>query len=417
MALTEASCRRKANAEGRAPPFKLSDGGGLHLFVKAEAARYWRLAYRLHGKQRTLALGVYPAVSLADARAAREAAKRDLAKGIDPSTAKKEQARAARMAAGNTFEALAREWHAKWKPGKALGYADQVLRRLEADVFPVLGRRPIAEIEPPDVLDALQKIEGRGVGETARRIKQVVGQVFRHAIITGRAKRNPTTDLQGALNDLPAPRHHNAMPREDLPGFLRNIDSYDGEPRTRLALRLVTLTFVRTTELRAAKWDEFEDSAGHPYSWDSDAPPAQWRIPAARMKRRRDHIVPLSRQAVAALRELRPLAGNSDHLFPSPSKGGIMSQNTLLFALYRMGYHGRATTHGFRGVASTMLNESGWESDWVELQLAHVEANKVRGAYNAAQWMNDRRRMMQWWADQLDAVAHEQGNVVALRAG
>jgi integrase len=203
-----------------------------------------------------------------------------------------------------------------------------------------------------------------------------------------------------------------------LPGFLRNIDTYKGEPRTRLALRLVTLTFVRTTELRAARWDEFEDASGHPYDWNSDIPPAQWRIPAARMKRRLEYIVPLSRQAVAALRELRPLAGNSDHLFPSPSKGGIMSQNTLLFALYRMGYRGLATTHGFRGVASTMLNESGrFNSDWIEAQLAHVEGNKVRAAYNAAQWMNERRGIMQWWADTLDSLRHENGNVVALRAG
>ena len=416
MSLTEASCRRKATANGKAPPFKLSDGGGLHLFVKADDARYWRLAYRLHGKQKTLALGVYPAVSLEDARAARAAAKRDLKKGIDPSTAKKERKRAARKAASNTFEGVAREWHAKWAPGRTPGYADQVLRRLEADVFPLLGRRPIAEIEPPDVLEVLQKIEGRGVGETARRIKQVVGQVFRRAIITGRAKRNPTTDLQGALDDLPAARHHKAMPLGDLPGFLRNIDAYEGEPRTRLALRLITLTFVRTTELRAARWDEFEDAAGYPYNWDSDAPPAQWRIPAARMKRRRDHIVPLSRQAVAALRELRPLAGNSPFLFPSPSKGGIMSQNTMIFALYRMGYHGRATTHGFRGVASTALNEAGWDPDWIELQLAHVEANKVRGAYNAALYIDDRRRMMQAWADHLDSLKREDGNADALRA-
>jgi integrase len=237
-------------------------------------------------------------------------------RGRRPSTTKKESKLAARMAASNTFEGVAREWHDKWKPGRTPGYADQVLRRLEADVFPVLGRRPIAEIEPPDVLDALQKIEGRGVGETARRIKQVVGQVFRYAIGSRRAKRDPMPDLQGQLTALPAARHHKAMPREDLPGFLRNIDTYEGEPRTRLALRLVTLTFVRTTELRAARWDEFEDASGHPYDWNSDIPPAQWRIPAARMKRRLEHIVPLSRQAVAALRELRPLAGNSDTYSP-----------------------------------------------------------------------------------------------------
>jgi integrase len=195
------------------------------------------------------------------------------------------------------------------------------------------------------------------------------------------------------------------MPRKDLPGFLRAVATYDGEPQTRVALRLIVLTFVRTTELRAAGWDEFEDL-------DGKAP--LWRIPAGRMKRQLEHLVPLSRQAVAVLRDARALSGNSARVFPSPGKGGCMSNNTMLYALYRMGYHGRATVHGFRTVASTILNEAGFNSDWIERQLAHVEDNEVRAAYNAAEWLPDRRQMMQRWADYLEALAVEDGNVVAL---
>ena len=403
MPLTEMKCR---NVKGKIKSQKLSDGGGLHLLVNADGAKYWRLAYRWHGKQRTLALGVYPAVGLAEARAARDDAKRSLAASIDPSTVKRERKRAAKVAAGNTFEAVAREWHENWKGARTPYYAGQILRRLEADVLPTIGRRPIAELEPAELLDLLRKVEKRGVNETARRLKQLVGQIFRFAIVTSRAKRDPSADLKDALRATSEPRHHRAMPLTELPTFLKNLETYGGEQQTKLALKLVTLTFLRTTELRAGKWSELEDL---------DGKSGQWRVPAERMKMRLEHLVPLSRQAIAVLRELRALSGNSPNIFPSPGKEGCMSSNTMLYALYRMGYHGRATTHGFRSVASTILNESNlFNRDWIERQLAHVERNEVRRAYNAAEWMPDRRQMMQWWADYITAMALDGDNIVPL---
>jgi integrase len=403
MPLTDTKCR---NAKGQIKPRKLSDGGGLHLLINPDGAKYWRLAYRWHGKQRTLALGVYPAVGLMEARDARDEAKRDLAANIDPSVLKRERKRAAKIATGNTFEAVAREWHENWKDARSPYYAAQILRRLEANAFPVIGRRPIAAIEPPELLDMLRKVEKRGVNETARRLKQLVGQIFRFAIVTARAKRDPSIDLKDALRATGEPRRHRAMPLPELPTFLQNLESYNGDRQTRLALKLVTLTFVRTTELRGGRWSELENL---------DENSALWRIPAERMKMRLEHLVPLSRQAVAVMRELRTLSGNSPHIFPSPGKDGYMSSNTMLYALYRMGYHGRATTHGFRAVASTILNESNlFNRDWIERQLAHVERNEVRRAYNAAEWMPDRRRMMQWWADHITAMAMEEDKVVPL---
>jgi integrase len=403
MPLTDVKCR---NSKGQGRPYKLSDGGGLYILVNPDGARYWRLAYRWHGKQRSLALGIYPAVGLMEARAARDDAKRNLAAGIDPSVAKRERKRAAKLATGNTFEAVAREWHENWKGGRTPYYAWQILRRLEADVFPAIGRRPIAELEPPELLDMLRKVEKRGVNETARRLKQLVGQIFRFAVVTGRANRDPSADLKDALRATGEPRRHRAMPMLELPKFLKQLEIYGGEQQTKLALKLVTLTFLRTTELRAGMWSELENL---------DQNSAQWRVPAERMKMRLEHLVPLSRQTVAVLRELRALAGNSPNIFPSPGKEGCMSSNTMLYALYRMGYHGRATTHGFRGVASTILNESNlFNRDWIERQLAHVERNEVRRAYNAAEWMPDRRRMMQWWADHITSMALSGSNVVTL---
>jgi len=407
MPLTDTKCR---NAKGRTKPRKLSDGGGLHLLINPDGAKYWRLAYRWHGKQRTLAIGVYPAVGLMDARAARDEAKRNLAADVDPSAVKQERKRAAKIATDSTFEAVAREWHENWKGARSPYYAAQILRRLEADAFPAIGRRPIAALEPPELLDMLRKVEKRGVNETARRLKQLVGQIFRFAIVTGRAKRDPSVDLKDALRATGEPQRHRAMPLSELPMFLRKLECYSGEQQTKLALKLVTLTFLRTTELRAGKWSELENL---------DENSAVWRIPAERMKMRLEHLVPLSRQAVAVLRELRALSGGSPNIFPSPGKGDCMSSNTMLYALYRMGYHGRATTHGFRAVASTILNESNlFNRDWIERQLAHVERNEVRRAYNAAEWMPDRRRMMQWWADHISALALEGDKIIPLsRAG
>ena len=394
MPLTDTAIR---NTKPRETTFKISDGGGLHLLVQPNGSRLWRLAYRFAGKQRTLALGSYPIVALAKAREARESAKKLLAEGIDPGAQKRRDKLAARAAGDATFKALALEYLENRRHALTPLYADQLVRRLEADVFPDLGTRPIADIDAPELLEVLRKIEKRGVLEQARRLRQSIGQVFRYAMITGRAKHDPSTALKGALKSKGRQKHHASMPRDELPSFLRGLDSYDGDPRTAVALRLIVLTMVRTTELRAARWEEFEHF---------DGPEPLWRIPAERMKARFEHLVPLSRQAVAALAELRKLPGAkaTGFLFPSPSREGCMSNNTMLFALYRMGWHGRATVHGFRGVASTILNEMGFPPDWIERQLAHDERDEVRGAYNSAQYLPGRRSMLQHWAEWLDQV-------------
>jgi integrase len=395
MPLTDARLR---NAKPLAKPYKFADGGGMYLLITPDGARYWRLDYRFAGKRRTLALGVYPALTLSNARVRREEARALLANGVDPSAAKKASKRAQKLAGETTFEAIAREWLANQRHRLAPRYCALLLARLEADIFPHIGSRPIAEIDAPELLEVLRKVERRGVFETARRLRQTCGQVIRYAIATGRAKYDPSQDLRGALRSPGRPRGHKAIPLNEMPNFLSAVASYDGDVRTRAALRLMVLTFARTTELRAARWSEFENiDGGEPL----------WRIPADRMKMKREHIVPLAPQAVAVLRELGKLPGTeaSPFLFPSPSREGCMSNNTMLYALYRLGYHGRATVHGFRATASTTLNEMGFHPDVIERQLAHQERNAVRAAYNRAEYLSDRRAMMNHWADYLDALA------------
>jgi integrase len=396
MALTDTRVR---NAKPMRQAYKLSDGGGMYLLIRPDGARYWRLDYRFAGKRRTLALGVYPTITLSVARARREDARVLLAQGADPSAAKKAKRRAALYASETTFECIAREWLHNQRKRLAPRYCEQILARLERDVFPQIGSRPIAEIDAPELVDTLRKIEQRGVRETARRLRQSCGQIFRHAIVTGRAKHDPSADLRGALGSPDRKRGHKAMSRDELPNFLRVLEAYDGDPRTRIALRLIVLTFVRTGELRAAQWLEFENLHG------ADA---LWRVPAERMKMKREHIVPLAPQVVALLRELRALPGSeaSPFLFPSPSRQGCMSYNTMLYALYRMGYHSRATVHGFRAMASTALNEMGFRPDVIERQLAHEERNAIRAAYNRAEYLRERRVMMKHWADYVDALGH-----------
>lgn len=406
------------SAKKRAKPYRKSDGGGLYLLVRPNGAKDWRLSYRWRGKQRTLALGAYPAVSLADARAARAVAKNALAEGINPSAARKQRAEAAPAAAGNTFETVAREWHDQQKPAWSQDYADTVLGRLEADVFPAVGPLPIATIESSDVLDMLRKVEARGESGLAHRLKQQVGMVFRFGVATGRAGRDPCADLNGALKgvvvafrrrkkasriELPVEPPSVALPQIDLPGFLRSLGAYDGEQQTRLALGLIVLTFVPAHELCAGRWDELEGLDG--------AEPL-WRIPPERTTSRREHLVPLSRQTAAVLRGLRKLTGDGAFMFPCAD--GFMSEDTCLDALCSLGYHGRATVHGLRTVATTALEENRFDSAWIECQLAHAEASAAPVVRDAAAWLPERRRMMQWWADHLDAIIHEDGNAVAL---
>lgn len=384
--LTDAACR---TAKAKEKPHKLTDAGGLYLFVAATGTKSWRCDYRLHGKRRTASFGTYPLISLVEARKARDELKRQLIADQDPAETRRKMRHEAAARAKNTFEPIAREWFAAKLASWVPSYSDRLMSRLEADVLPPLGRRTITEIEPPDILEVIRKVEKRGAIELAKREMQVIGQIFRYAIATGRAKRDPTQDLRGALKSAGRQKHHTALPLTELPEFRTKLRAYDGDVVTRHALELMLLTFVRTTELRAAEWTEFEGLDG--------ADPL-WRIPPARMKMRFEHLVPLAPQAVEVLLKLRPLAGRSRHVFPSPGKEGFMSNNTMLFAMYRLGYHGRATVHGFRGMASTWLNEAGYPSDWIERQLAHDERNEVRGAYNSAQYLAGRRGMMEAWA-------------------
>ncbi|OWW19197.1 tyrosine-type recombinase/integrase [Noviherbaspirillum denitrificans] len=392
MALTDTAIR---NAKPKEKPYKLSDERGLFMLVHSNGGRYWRFKYRFGGKEKLLALGVYPDVPLKDARERRDDARRQVAAGIDPGLQRKAQKAAKVSCAANSFEAVAREWFAKYSPNWVDSHSSKIIRRFEKDIFPWLGNRPIGEISAPELLTTLRRIEGRRALETAHRALQNCGQVFRYAVATGRADRDPSGDLRGALPPT-RPKHHASITEPKAIGaMLRTMDGYQGSFVTKCALKLAPLVFVRPGELRKAEWSEFNLDA------------AEWRIPAARMKMREQHIVPLSTQAVAILRELHALTGTGRYLFPGArTNGRPMSENTVNAALRRLGYKGdEMTGHGFRSMASTHLNEQGWHRDAIERQLAHAERDEVRAAYNYAEHLPERRRMMQAWADYLDGLA------------
>jgi len=374
----------------REKPFKLADGGGLYLLVTPAGKRWWRLKFRVHGREKLLSFGIFPDVSLKEARDRRDDARRDLAKGIDPSVKR----RAEKLAGGNTFEAVAREWFEKFSPHWVEGYSSKVIRRLEICAFPWIGSIPISQIKAPDLLACLRRVEARGKLGTAHRALQVCGRVFRYAVATGRAERDPCSDLRGALPPKSEKHHASFTDPSSLAGLLCAIDAYDGSTVVRSALRLAPMVFVRPGELRAAEWKEFDLDAG------------EWRIGAERMKMRVQHVVPLSRQAVGILRELAPVTGAGRFVFPSPrTPMRPLSDNGMLAALRRMGFEqGTLTVHGFRSTASTLLNEQGWNPDAIERQLAHSERDGVRAAYNYAEYLPERRKMMQSWSDYLDTL-------------
>lgn len=385
------------SAKSTTRPRKLSDTGGLHLLVAPNGGRYWRFSYRFRGKQKTLALGVYPDVGLAKARVRHREARELLADGMDPSAEKE---------SSKTFETAAREWHARWKANRHSRHAHYVLKRLEADVFPKIGSLPLSEIPTSAFRDVVQEIEQRGAVEIAKRVLQTCGQIMRYALANDLVTHNPVAGVKPA--DILKPRKRRNYPRveaSELPALLRAIEGYVGAEHTRLALELMVLTFVRTSELIGARWSEFDVKA------------VRWNIPAERMKMRTPHIVPLSRQALELLEKLRKISFGRELVFPgdvNPAKP--MSNNTLLFALYRLGYRGRMTGHGFRGVASTILHEQGWPHEHIELQLAHQERNAVSAAYNHALYLKPRAEMMQAWADHLDALRFVRDEEPAQRA-
>lgn len=406
-------------AKPKAKPYKLADGRGLYLLVTA-TGKYWRLDYRFAGKRKTLALGVYPDVPLAGrkdgatgqwikgARDKRDDARRQLAADIDPSAHRKAQRAVTEERAANSFELVAREWFAMNESRWSAIHANRTRRLLEKDLFKGrdgvtrLALRPIADINARELLIVLRRIEERGAVDTAHRAKQTAGQVFRYAIATGRAERDPTSDLRGALA-MSVERHHASVTEPRAVGALmRAIDGYDGQAVTKYALRLAPLVFVRPGELRGATWKEFNVEK----LFAEGAKDVEWRIPAERMKMGDPHLVPLSTQAITILRELHALTGKSKYLFPSiRSRDRPMSENTINAALRRLGYgKDEMTGHGFRSMASTLLNERGWNRDAIERQLAHSERDGVRAAYNYAEHLPERRRMMQAWADYLDEL-------------
>ncbi len=395
--LSAAKCKN-ATSQG-AGIRKLHDGDGLYLWVYLDGRKYWRMRYWQAGKEKALSIGVYPQVTLSEARKKHAELRHQLEADLDPSAERKATNLRKKLSAENSFEAVAREWYHKqlhtWTPH----HADDVRRRLESNMFPLLGARPLDQIEAPELLQAIRKIEARGSYDLAHRVLQVCGQVFRYGIATGRCTRNLSTDLRGALT--PHVKQHQAAVRpEELPDLLRAIARYDeiGDKQTRIALQLLAQTFVRTNELIGAQWVEF------------DLDNALWVIPAGRMKMKTEHVVPLTRQALALLVELKGLSGGSRYVFPGRNRDKPISGNTMLFALYRLGYKGKMTGHGFRAVASTILNETGFNPDAVERQLAHCERNEIRGAYNRAEYPPAPKRMMQHWADYLDSVGRRLPN-------
>ena len=388
MALTATTiktCKPKDKA------YKLTDGGGLYLLVSPSGGKWWRFDYRCQSKRKTLSMGVYPAISLKDARDRRDEAKKQLANGIDPAMVRKSQKH--QQSQPNTFEAVAREWHAKFKPGWSDTHASRLLRLLERDIFPWLGSMPVSDVSSPLLLQTIRRIETRSL-DTAHRAMQNCGQVFRYAIATGRQQNDPTHALKGAIPPIRDNHFASITHPEQIGPLLRAIEGYKGEFITQSALRLGPLVFVRPGELRHAEWSEINLEIG------------EWRIPSEKMKMGQPHIVPLARQSIVLLTDLQPLTGTGQYLFPSVrSLDRPLSENTINAALRRLGYtKDEMTGHGFRSMASTLLNEQGWNRDHIERQLAHAERNKIRAAYNYADYLPERRKMMQAWADYLDTL-------------
>lgn len=394
MALTDTEVRKTKTKD---KPYMVSDGSGLYLWVTPAGGKLWRWSYRYGGKEKLMALGKYPAVSLALARERHGEGRRLLATGVDPMAQRKAEKHARNISSKNSFASVAARWLEFWREGKSPRHAESVGRRMAADILPRLGARAIGEIEAPELVAMAKAIEQRGARDIAKRALETVGQIFRYAIAHSHAKRNPASEIRPG-DVLKANRKSNyaRIDAKDLPHLLRQIEIYQGTQVTRLALKLMALTFVRTSELIGARWSEINIEG------------ARWDIPAERMKMRSPHIVPLATQAIEILEMLRELSGKSELLFPGdrdPSRP--MSNNTILKALERMGYKGTMTGHGFRGLASTVLHERGYAHEHIELQLAHAPRNAVSAAYNHALYLEPRARMMQDWADFLELALRQ----------
>jgi integrase len=399
-------------AEPRQKDYWMSDGGGLRLLVKANGTKCWRYNYRFGGKQKTLALGVYPDVSLKTARINHQEARGTLRKGQDPAEQKQLVKREAILDSALKFSVIAQEWWDHQKGSWTQDHANRVWARLKDNTFDAIGHKPITEIQPPDVIAIVRKIEQRGALDVAGRVLQYIRRVCRYAVQTGRLQHNPASELQDVLKSRKT-SHRASLPREQLPQFLQCLEQYSSKGRllTQLAIQLLVLTFVRPGELRGGRWEEF------------DLEHALWRIPGDRMKMGTEHLVPLSKQAMAVLERIREISGHIDLLFPSERNNfACMSDNTMRTAIFKMGYDGntpgksKVTPHGFRATASSILNETGFNPDAIERQLSHMERNGVRAAYtHHARYMEERTQMMQWWADYLDDLK-ESGKVIPIFA-
>jgi len=401
--LTETAIR---NAKPREKSYKLGDGRGLYLLVEPNGSKLWRLKYRFAEKDRKLSFGRYPQVTLARARERQLEARRLIDGEVDPLEHKQQEKRATRLANSNSFEAVGREWFLKFSATWAASHSSKVLLRLENNLFPWLGPRPIRSLEAVEILEALRRIEARGALETAHRCLAYCGQIFRYAIATGRAIRDPASDLRGSLPPARGKHLASITDPQGIAELLRAIDGYHGGERTRCALRLAPLTFVRPGELRQAEWSEVDFLAG------------EWRIPGDRMKMQQPHLIPLSRQALEILRDLYALTGDGHYLFHCErTKARPMSENTVNAALRRLGYTGdEMTGHGFRAMARTVLDEVlGYRVEWIEHQLAHAVKDPNGRAYNRTVFLEGRKEMMQGWADYLDRLRSKGPVAVASR--
>ena len=378
--------------------YKIYDEKGLYLLVKASGSKYWRLRYRFDGKEKLLAIGVYPKVSLSKARVEQLEAFKLLDDDVDPSTDKKQRKDEDKLKKANTFEAVARDWYEEEKKEWTADHAMRVLHSMEKEIFPHIGGMPITQIKTPDIKRAINLVQKRGAFDIAKRSLQRCSSIFGYAVQSGIAEMNPARDLIGSIK-APKVKHQPSLKRGELPECLKLLSAYDGMLQTKIALRLLIHTFVRPGELRRARWDEF------------DLDGKEWRIPQERMKIKEggDHIVPLTRQTIKLINELEPITGRYELLFPGERRTTQpMSENTLLLMLYRMGYKSKATPHGFRATASSILNEQNFNSDAIERQLSHIERNKVKGAYNYnAEFMRERKKIMKWWSGYLDDLEHD----------
>ena len=385
------NARQVDAAKPKEKAYKLADGAGLYLEVVPSGSRYWRMKYRFNGKEKRMAFGVYPAVSLAQARALRDEAKKKLAEGIDPSFAKKEEKLVRDVRLHNTFQAVALEWHGTKVSRWSEGYASDIIEAFNKDIFPYIGQQPVNEIKPLVLLNVLRRMESRGATEKAKKVRQRCSEVFRYAIVTGRAEYNPAADLTSAMSGHES-KHYPFLTVEELPDFFKALSVYTGSPLIVLAARLLILTGVRTGELRGAFWSEF------------DLEKAVWEIPAERMKMKRPHLVPLSTQALEIVQQLKVMSGQYPLVFPGrndPRK--TMSEASINQVFKRIGYTGKVTGHGFRHTMSTILHEEGFNTAWIETQLAHVDKNAIRGTYNHALYLEGRKEMMQWYGDYVDS--------------